>query len=175
MIFLTVGTVLPFDRLVRAVDAAIAARLIGTPVFAQIGKTSLRPQHMDWAPTLDRSAFDRKIAEASFVIAHAGMGSIMIAVEQRKRVLVMPRRKCYGEHVNDHQVGSARRFAELGCVLVAYDSTELPLRLREIETFVPVPLPSQTDMVVERLTRFLEQLDVRHERGRGTAVSLSHG
>ncbi len=175
MIFLTVGTILPFDRLVRAVDEAIAAHLITAPVFAQIGETNLRPQHMDWVPTLEKPAFDRKVAEASFVIAHAGMGSIMIALERHKRLLVMPRRKCCGEVVNDHQMASARRFADLGCVLAAYDTTELPLRLREIETFVPVPLRSQTDTVVERLTRFLEQLDVGHERGRGKAVSLSHG
>jgi len=160
MIFLTVGTVLPFDRLVRAVDQAIEAHLITAPVFAQIGRTDFRPRHMDWVPTLEKSAFDRQIAEASFVIGHAGMGSMMIALERRKRLLVMPRLKRYGEHVNDHQVASARRFAQLGCVLAAYDSTELPERLREIETFVPAFLPSQTDKVIERLTQFLERVKI---------------
>ncbi|MBM4028210.1 MAG: glucuronosyltransferase, partial [Planctomycetes bacterium] len=104
MIFLTVGTVLPFDRLVRAVEQAIEAKLITVPVFAQIGETSFRPRYMEWVPTLEKPAFDQKIAEASFVIGHAGMGSMMMALERRKRLLVMPRMKRYGEHVNDHQV-----------------------------------------------------------------------
>ena len=158
MIFLTVGTVLPFDRLVRAVDQAIEMGLITAPVFAQIGCTGLRPRHMEWTPALGKSDFDRKIAEATFVIGHAGMGSMMIALERRKRLLVMPRRRRYGEHVNDHQVASARRFAELGCVLAAYDSDELPARLREIESFVPAFPPSQTDQVAQRITQFLQQI-----------------
>ncbi len=105
MIFLTVGTILPFDRLVRAVDDAIEAEVITAPILAQIGRTSFRPRHMDWVTALEKSEFDQKVTEAAFVISHAGMGSIMIALERRKRLLVMPRRKQYGEAVNDHQVG----------------------------------------------------------------------
>ncbi len=161
MIFLTVGTVLPFDRLVRAVDQAIEAHLITMPVFAQIGQTDFRPAHMDWAATLEKAAFDRHIAEATYIIGHAGMGSIMIALEHRKRLLVMPRRKCYGEHVNDHQLVNARRFAALGYVLVAYDGAELPVRLRDLESFVPASRPSQADQVAHRVAQVLEQMQVR--------------
>jgi UDP-N-acetylglucosamine transferase subunit ALG13 len=155
MIFLTVGTVLPFDRLVRAVDQAVAARLITEPVFAQIGESHLRPKNMDWVTALEKSAFDQKIAAASFVISHAGMGSMMIALEHHKRLLVMPRMRRHGEHVNDHQVASARRFAQMGCVLAAYESKELALRLREMESFVPTFPPSQTDRVAQRIAQFL--------------------
>jgi len=158
VIFLTVGTVLPFDRLVRAVDQAIEAHLITAPVFAQIGKGCFRPKNMDWVTALEKSAFDQKIADASFVISHAGMGSIMVALEHRKRLLVMPRMRCHGEHVNDHQVASARRFAQLGCVLAAYDSDELAVRLREIESFVPTIPPSQTDRVAQRIAQFLAEV-----------------
>jgi len=159
MIFLTVGTVLPFDRLVRAVDQAIETRLITRPVFAQIGQTALRPRNMEWVATLEKSAFDRKVAEADFVIGHAGMGSVMIALQHRKRLLVMPRMRQYGEHVNDHQVADARRFAELGYVLVAYESAELPSRLRQIESFIPVPRRSQADQVAQRIARFLQEME----------------
>ena len=48
MIFVTVGTQLPFDRLIRAVDnwAKAAGR---RDVFAQIGPASYRPLHIDSA------------------------------------------------------------------------------------------------------------------------------
>ncbi len=164
MIFLTVGTVLPFDRLVRAVDQAIANHIITIPVFAQIGQTSFRPRNMEWVPALEKSAFDQRIMEASYVIGHAGMGSMMIALERRKRLLVMPRMKRYGEHVNDHQVASARRFAALGCVLATYDDAELPLRLQEMESFVPTFPESQTDQVARRIIQFLEQINVRERQ-----------
>jgi UDP-N-acetylglucosamine transferase subunit ALG13 len=166
MIFLTVGTVLPFDRLVRAVDQAIAVHLITMPVFAQIGQTDFQPMHMDWAATLDKASFDRHIAEATYVISHAGIGSIMIALELRKRLLVMPRRKCYGEHVNDHQVVNAQRFAELGYVLVAHDDAGLPARLREIESFVPASCSGQADRVARRISQFLEQMQIQSQHSR---------
>jgi len=175
MIFLTVGTVLPFDRLVRAVDRAIENNLITESVFAQIGQTHLRPRHMDWAPLLEKSVFDRRIAEATFVIGHAGMGSMIAALEYGKRLLVMPRRKCYGEHVNDHQVGGARRFADLGQVLVAYDSTDLPQRLREMESFVPRQRPRQTEQVICRVTQFLERVEAHPFRNPWRTMETSAG
>ncbi len=59
MIFLTVGTQLPFDRLVAAVDAW-AARQPGQEVFGQIsdpGPAGYRPKHFAWVADLDPAAF----------------------------------------------------------------------------------------------------------------------
>jgi UDP-N-acetylglucosamine transferase subunit ALG13 len=158
MIFLTVGTVMPFDRLVKAVDEAVEAKIITMPVFAQIGETNLMPRNMEYASVLEKRDFDRKVEEAEYMISHAGMGSITMALEQKKRLLVMPRRRQYREHVNDHQVATARKFGELGHVLVAYAAAELPLRLREIASFVPVPRISQADQVAGRIRQFLDQI-----------------
>jgi UDP-N-acetylglucosamine transferase subunit ALG13 len=47
MIFLTVGTQFPFDRLVRAVDEAFDNGAIDEEVFAQIGETSYRPRNFE--------------------------------------------------------------------------------------------------------------------------------
>lgn len=161
MIFLTVGTVMPFDRLVQAVDDAVAAGVIVTPVFAQIGETSLRPKNMEYAAVLDKHDFDRKVGEAEYLISHAGMGSITTALERNKRLLVMPRRKQFHEHVNDHQVATARKFSALGHVLVAYDAGEMPRRLQEIVSFTPAPRVSQADRVAGRIMQFLEQIGFR--------------
>jgi UDP-N-acetylglucosamine transferase subunit ALG13 len=161
MIFLTVGTVMPFDRLVQAVDEAVAAGIIKTSVFAQIGETSLRPRNMEYAAVLDKHDFDRKVAEAEYLISHAGMGSITTALERDKRLLVMPRRKRFREHVNDHQVATARKFGALGHVLVAYDAGEIPRRLQEIVSFAPAPRVSQADRVAGRIMQFLEQIGFR--------------
>lgn len=160
MIFVTVGTVMPFDRLVKAVDEAVAAKIIVEPVFAQIGEVGLRPRNMEYACVLERDDFDRKVAEAEYMISHAGMGSIATALDQEKRLLVMPRRRRYREHVNDHQVATACKFGRLGHVLVAHDAAELLLRLSEIATFIPVPRISQADQVAARIRRFLDQLAV---------------
>ena len=158
MIFLTVGTVRPFDRLVKAVDEAIADRVITGPVFAQIGDTKLKPKNMEYTQMLDKSTFDRNMAEADYLISHAGIGNISKGLECEKKMLVMPRMKRFREHVNDHQVFTARKFGELGHILVAYDALELRSRLQEIQSFVPTPRHAEPEAVIQRVADFLAQI-----------------
>ena len=70
---------------------------------------------------------------ADAIVAHAGIGTILTALEIGRPLLVMPRRAALGEHRNDHQLTTARRFAELGKVKVAFDEVELRLRLDELD------------------------------------------
>ena len=76
---------------------------------------------------------------ADAVVAHAGIGTILTALELGKPLLVMPRRAEFGEHRNDHQLATARRFAELGSVIVAFDETELAGRLDELDRVTARP------------------------------------
>lgn len=158
MIFLTVGTLFPFDRLVRAVDDAVAAGLVEQPVFAQIGRTSFVPRYIKHVEALDKCTFDNKVADAAYLISHAGIGSITMALKYGKPLLVMPRMKRYKEHVNDHQVGTARKFEELGHILVAYDVRDLPECIRRLKNFVPKDRKATPHAVAERIRRFLDDL-----------------
>ena len=45
----------------------------------------------------------------------------------------MPRVAALGEHRNEHQLATARRFGELGRVHVAADEHQLPVLLDELE------------------------------------------
>ncbi len=131
MIFVTVGAQMSFDRMVRAVDDW-AGRHGRRDVFAQIGPTDWRPSHIEHTRFLDPPEFRRRLAEASAVVAHAGMGSIITALELGKPILVMPRRGDLHETRNDHQVATAERFRALGCVAVALDEREMAERLDQL-------------------------------------------
>src|SRR5512143_1471526 len=111
MIFLTVGTQFPFDRLVSAVDNLIEQGLIAEEVFAQVGETSYQPRNFEAVPTLEKGSFDAQIKQATAIIGHAGIGTISCALGNGKPLLVMPRLSKYGEVVNDHQVAIAGRFS----------------------------------------------------------------
>ncbi len=158
MIFLTVGTLFPFDRLVKAVDITIGKNNGYEKVFAQVGKTNYEPKNIEYTAMLESKDFDKKISDADYLISHAGIGSIMMALELNKPLLVMPRRRKFREHVNDHQVATARKFEELGHVLVAYTEEELPDKLRELKTFVPKPRRNQAKTVIDRISKFLDEL-----------------
>ena len=160
MIFLTVGTLFPFDRLVKAVDITITKNNGYEKVFAQIGKTNYEPKNIEYTAILENRNFDKKISDADYLISHAGIGTITMALELNKPLLVMPRRKKFKEHVNDHQVATARKFGELGHILVAYTEEELPDKLRELKTFVPKPRENQAKAVAERISIFLNEIDM---------------
>jgi UDP-N-acetylglucosamine transferase subunit ALG13 len=132
VIFVTVGTQLAFDRLIAAVDGWAAATEAGE-VFAQIGPSDYVPRHIEAQAFISPEECRRRMQEADAIVAHAGMGTIISALQLGKPVVVMPRRAAFGEHRNDHQVATARRFGEFGSVLVANDAGELAARLGELD------------------------------------------
>jgi UDP-N-acetylglucosamine transferase subunit ALG13 len=127
VIFVTVGGQLPFDRLIRAVDRW-AGEDRRDDVFAQIGRTAFRPCSIRYTHFLAPSDFRRCLDEAECVISHAGIGTMLTALERGKPLLVVPRQARFGESVNDHQVTTARHFAERGMVAVAFSAGELRQR-----------------------------------------------
>jgi UDP-N-acetylglucosamine transferase subunit ALG13 len=127
VIFLTIGTHEPFDRLVKAVDCWVAER--GADVFGQVtdpGESGYRPQHFPWVGQMRPADYDAKVRAADFLIAHAGMGSIITALSHGKSIVVMPRRGHFQETRNDHQYATVAKLRGKPGILIAMDETDLP-------------------------------------------------
>jgi len=124
MIFVTVGTQLPFDRLIRAVDE-IAPRLDGEKIIAQTNNGSYIARNIECRPYFQADEFNSLINRSRLIISHAGTGSIISALTHRKPIIVMPRRASLKEHRNEHQLATAKKMDELKFVNVAYDEREL--------------------------------------------------
>jgi len=124
LIFVTVGSADPFDRMIRAIDDWAGART-RTDVFAQIGRSAYEPKHIEAVQFLSPSAFRQRVQTARLIVAHAGMGSIITALEAEKPIIIMPKRASLREHRNDHQVATARRFVQKEGIIVAEDEKDL--------------------------------------------------
>ncbi len=127
MIFVTVGTQLPFDRLVRAVDMWAAAHP-DIPVRAQTGKIGAdgyHPQHMQSDATIPPMDYDRLCSEAQLIVAHAGTGSLIKAQTLGRPILAMPRVAALEEHRNDHQRATATHFSGRGGIFIAHEADEV--------------------------------------------------
>jgi UDP-N-acetylglucosamine transferase subunit ALG13 len=135
-VLVTVGAQMPFDRLVSAVERW-ALRHPEHEVFAQVGAQGRRPSAIASVAMLSPSELAREYDAADGIVGHAGIGTIFAALERGKALVVMPRRAALRETRNDHQVATARRFAELAGVVVAYDERELPSRLDHLAAAVP--------------------------------------
>jgi UDP-N-acetylglucosamine transferase subunit ALG13 len=132
VIFVTVGAQMPFDRLIGWADAW-AGRTGRTDVVAQIGPSQLRPQHLRATRFLDPPEFRRQLQEARAIVSHAGMGTILDALVLGRPLLVVPRLGRLAETRNDHQVATARRFAEEGLVRAACSEEAFAAEMDQLE------------------------------------------
>lgn len=123
MIFVTIGTQLPFDRLIKIIDEM--APELKEDVVAQVYHCGFIPRNIQTVDFLAPDEFDKIFDKARLVVSHAGMGTILSALQKNKPVIVFPRIAALGEHRNEHQLATARKFKEMGIVNVAMDEEEL--------------------------------------------------
>ncbi len=123
MILVTTGANgAPFDRLLAVVERFDTDE----EVVVQHGPSRLRPAG---ATCLDFVTFEELgelVTRARVVVAHAGVGSILLCASRGRVPIVVPRLARYNEVVDDHQVFLARRLAATGNVVCTEDLEELP-------------------------------------------------
>jgi UDP-N-acetylglucosamine transferase subunit ALG13 len=157
VIFVTIGSMFPFDRMIRAMDAWAAGQ--DEEVVAQIGAGQFEPRHMAWVRRLERPDYAAKVHAARLVVAHAGVGSIVSAGEQGKPIVVLPRRAALGEHTSDHQVETVGWLRGRPGIHVADGEADLPARIAAAaaEAAAGARLAATADPgFIARLRRFIE-------------------
>jgi UDP-N-acetylglucosamine--N-acetylmuramyl-(pentapeptide) pyrophosphoryl-undecaprenol N-acetylglucosamine transferase len=152
MIFVSVGTnEARFDRLLRSVGGLP----IDEELVIQHGHSSatLAPgaECVDFLPF---EAMNETIRRARAFVTHAGVGSVMVALANETKPIVVPRRKALGEAVDDHQLELGRRFAQAGLVTLVEDPDELGEALAREQ--VTAALTKDASPLAAELRRFLE-------------------
>ena len=156
MILVTVGTDMPFDRMMKVVDRWAAERG-RQEVFAQIGEGGLEPRHIPFVNFFEPVEFKQRFASANLIIGHAGMGTILSALLHGKPILVMPKLARLGEHRNEHQTATAKRMMALGNVNVAFDEDEMLAKLAVVDSLQargPIA-PHASGPLVEGIRNFI--------------------
>lgn len=126
MILVTTGTnEQPFERLIRAVEQLD----VREHMVVQHGSCQIAEPRRDWFDFLSFEELTELMREARVVVAHAGIGSIMVARRCGKRPIVVPRRLHHAEAVDDHQLPVARRLHANGIVDLVEDERLLGRRL----------------------------------------------
>ena len=134
MIFLTVGNATQgFARLVDAVDSlGLRGGLGSEEVVAQTGYTCVEQlRYCQCHDFFSMEEFASLIQRAELIIAHGGAGTLLHVLSLGRVPVVMPRRKKYGEHVDDHQVELIQVLTHDGRVIPAYEVQDLPGAIAE--------------------------------------------
>jgi len=129
MILVTIGTQLPFDRLISAIDAL--APQLEEPVYAQIGDGAYQPRNIEFVRTVPPAEFETRFRAARLIVAHAGIGTVLMAQKLNKPIVMFPREARFGEHRNDHQLATCRELAGRQGIYLARDSETLLALLKQ--------------------------------------------
>jgi UDP-N-acetylglucosamine transferase subunit ALG13 len=103
----------------RVVEQLVRIIPEGTEVLWQTGDTDTSGLGIKSHVSLPTHELVRAIEESDAVITHAGIGSIISALQAGKRPVVIPRRVQFKEHVDDHQTLIAAELAKRELVVRA--------------------------------------------------------
>ena len=112
-----------FERLVRRLLAILPPE---ADVLWQTGDTDVRALGIAGHHAIPERELTQAISEADVLVAHAGVGTALAALEVGKCPVLVPRRVSHGEHVDDHQTQIATELGNRG-LAVSVEADELTL------------------------------------------------
>lgn len=163
MIFVTVGThEQPFNRLVKYIDELKEKGFIEEEVIIQTGFSTYEPKYCKWSKLFPYQEMLKNVEEARIVITHGGPSSFIMPLQIGKIPIVVPRKKKFDEHVNDHQVDFAKAVEERqGNIIVVEkinDLKDIILNYDSIVATMPADLNSNNATFNKELERLVNQI-----------------
>lgn len=108
---------------------------IDEEVIMQIGYTTYKPVNAQYFEFAEYSKIQKLNSDSRVVVSHAGVGSILTALEQRTHLIIVPRLKKYDEVVDDHQLEISKELSENSNVTVVYEVENLAESLKKDFSF----------------------------------------
>lgn len=135
-IFVTLGTQkFQFDRLLKKLDELIEqGKIKKEELTVQCVYSEYQPKNFEMFAMKPQNEIEDIMNSVDLVITHSGTGSIITSLKLGKKIIIAPRLKKYGEHVDDHQVELADVFKEKVNVIVVDDMEELESAIEESKT-----------------------------------------
>ncbi|MDR6724018.1 UDP-N-acetylglucosamine transferase subunit ALG13 [Paenibacillus amylolyticus] len=159
MIFVVLGTQrFQFNRLLQAVDNLIQEGKLPSDVLVQSGYSEYKPRHYQHKPFFNQEEMNEHIAKSEFVLSHAGVGVITSALQMNKKVIVMPRRKDQGEHVDNHQLEIAKVFQDKGYISVAQNEDELSALISNLDQLDFKPYVKSNSQLLSSIKGYINSL-----------------
>ena len=158
MILVTLGTQdKNFERLLKAIDKEIDKGNIKDKVVVQAGYTKYKSKNMEIFKSVSNDRLEELMDEASLIITHGGVGSILTALKHHKKVIATPRLAKYNEHTNDHQKQIIEEFGRLGYIIPLKDLTKLDKMLVKSKTFKPKEFNSNNENFKKLIVSYIEK------------------
>jgi UDP-N-acetylglucosamine transferase subunit ALG13 len=126
-------------------------------IVAQVNGTGYLPRYVNTIDLLPPDEFDRLFCSARLIVAHAGIGTILSAMQQQKPIIIFPRIAALGEHRNEHQLATATKMKEAGWVYVATNKEELQALLQKPDLTPLCTIGSRaSESLIQSIAEFID-------------------
>ena len=158
-LFVPLGTQkFPFNRLIKALNALVEKGVFKPEeIVMQSSIYEIEPKftHYELIPA---SQFEELIEKAELVITHSGVNSIISCMKRMKPLVIVPRLKQYGEHVDNHQVEIAQLMKQKFDVIVVEDMKDLEGAIKEAKNHVYKQWVSHNSELVRAIKDIVDKL-----------------
>lgn len=179
MIFVTLGSQrFQFNRLLEEIDRLVGNGSIKDEVYAQVGYSDYKPKNFLYTDYMTREAFSKCIKDSTVVITHGGTGAIVNTIKAGKKIVAVPRREEFGEHVDNHQKQIVDVFSEKGFIQGCYNIDELFQAYEAALGHLVKVYESNTDVIIKDIEAFIESKKVKvlmvgnHKKVKGGITSV---
>ncbi len=157
MIFVMLGTQNnSFHRLLEEVDKLIEKNVIQEKVIVQAGYTKYESENMQILKLIPKTEIEEYQKQASLIITHGGAGSIITSLKYGKKVIAVPRKHQYEEHVNDHQQEIVEVFTKKGYIIGIKNVEDLEEAIKKAETFEPIQYKPNNQKMLQIIENFID-------------------
>ena len=147
-----------FHRLLEEIDKNIEDGTISEEVIVQAGYTKFNSKNMKIFDLIPKEKLEELQENASLIITHGGVGSIVSSIEKNKKVIAVPRLHEYGEHVNNHQKEIVMDFDKKGYIIGIEKVEDLKEAIIKSKTFEPVEYQPNNQKMLKILKNFIENI-----------------
>ena len=152
MIFIITGTQkFQFNRLLQEIDILKKNNKISDEIFAQIGHSTYKPNTYNFVRFLKDNEFIDRVSKADLIITHGGSAAITASLKNNKKVIVFPRLRKFGEHVDDHQLEVVSKLKQEGLIEVVLKLKDLEDSINNIEKVTFKRFKSNTELFIKSI------------------------
>lgn len=165
-IFVTIGTQrFQFDRLLKKIDELIEEKYLKSEdLLVQCVYSEYKPKHYETFYMKPQRDIEKIMKDSDLIITHSGTGSIITALSLSKKVIVVPRLKKYGEHVDDHQIELAEVFKEKANIIVVTDMDKLKDAIEESRNHAFGPWKSNNKRILACIDNDIASIEINNWR-----------
>lgn len=156
-IFIPLGTQkFPFNRLVSAMNRLVERGIYKPEEIVMQSATYDVLPVFTYHRLIPLNQFNEQIESAELIITHSGVNSIITCMKMKKPLLIVPRLKKYGEHVDDHQKEIAEVMRRKYGVTVAEDLENIEESIKKAKAVAYKPWESHNAELINFLKGLIE-------------------